>query len=146
MRINTKARYAVMAIVDLGLHGRLQEPVTLSDIAQRQEISLSYLEQLFAHLRRAGLVRSVRGPGGGYMLARPAADIMIGEVVTAVDEELKATRCTSVTKGCMRNNSRCLTHDLWAELGDQVMTFLDGVSVADVCQRGTVAPETEAAV
>jgi Rrf2 family iron-sulfur cluster assembly transcriptional regulator len=124
-----------MAMVDLASHsgGR---PVALADIASRQEISLSYLEQLFAKLRRGGLVRSVRGPGGGYLLAHGATDTRISDIILAVDEPIRATRCTpGVSHGCKSNRSRCLTHDLWAELGNQIHLYLSAVSLADVCER-----------
>jgi Rrf2 family iron-sulfur cluster assembly transcriptional regulator len=106
--------------------------VALADIAARQEISLSYLEQLFARLRRKGLVESARGPGGGYRLARPAAETSIAEIVHAVDEPLRATRCGDRSKGCMLKGERCLTHDLWADLGDHIEGYLASVSLHDV--------------
>ena|SRR5690606_4647412 len=143
MHLSTKGRYAVMAMVDLA---RRQDDraVTLAEIAGRQEISLSYLEQLFARLRRRGLVKSLRGPGGGYRLARTAAETSIAEIVLAVDEPLRATRCSS-GKGCMTKGERCLTHDLWAEMGRQIHSYLASVSLADVVD-GRLAPErTEAA-
>jgi Rrf2 family iron-sulfur cluster assembly transcriptional regulator len=112
-------------------------PVSLAEIAQAQHLSLAYLEQLFGPLRRAGLVESARGPGGGYRLAKPAAEISVSQVVTAVDEPIQATRCESGGPGCLAGQ-RCLTHDLWAELGDQIRLFLEGVSLADVI-RGEVA-------
>ncbi len=135
MKLSTKGRYAVMALVDLASQsdGR---PVALADIAERQEISLSYLEQLFAKLRRGGLVRSVRGPGGGYLLARTADDTRVSDAILAVDEPIRATRCKSGSSaGCRANKSRCLTHDLWEELGNQIHVFLSSVSLADVCNR-----------
>ncbi len=135
MKLSTKGRYAVMALVDLASQtdGR---PVALADIAERQEISLSYLEQLFAKLRRGGLVRSVRGPGGGYLLARTAEDTRISDAILAVDEPIRATRCkTGSSAGCRANKSRCLTHDLWEELGNQIHVYLSSVSLADVCNR-----------
>jgi Rrf2 family iron-sulfur cluster assembly transcriptional regulator len=106
--------------------------VALADIAARQEISLSYLEQLFARLRRKGLVKSARGPGGGYRLARAADDTTIAEIVHAVDEPLRATRCEKAGRGCMIRGERCLTHDLWADLGDKIEDYLASVSLADV--------------
>ena len=135
MKLSTKGRYAVMALVDLASQsdGR---PVALADIAERQEISLSYLEQLFAKLRRGGLVRSVRGPGGGYLLARAAGDTRVSDAILAVDEPIRATRCKSGSSaGCRANKSRCLTHDLWEELGNQIHQFLSSVSLADVLER-----------
>ena len=135
MKLSTKGRYAVMAMVDLACHCR-GAPVSLADIAQRQEISLSYLEQLFARLRRGGLVRSVRGPGGGYLPARALDDTRISDIILAVDEPIRATRCPLGTgTGCKSDKSRCLTHDLWEELGNQIHLYLSSVSLADVCQR-----------
>lgn len=136
MKLSTKGRYAVMAMVDLAFHGH-GKPVALADIASRQEISLSYLEQLFGKLRNGGLVKSVRGPGGGYLLARGKADTRISDIILAVDEPIKATRCTpGAPSGCISNHKgRCLTHDLWAELGNQIYLFLSAVSLADVVER-----------
>jgi len=135
MRLSTKGRYAVMAMVDLAKHGG-GRPVSLADIAERQEISLSYLEQLFAKLRKGNLVTSVRGPGGGYRLAYAASETRIADVIVAVDEAIRATRCTpGAPTGCRGNNSRCLTHDLWEELGNQIHLYLSSVSLADVVER-----------
>ena len=135
MRLSTKGRYAVMAMVDLAKHSA-GEPISLAEIAERQEISLSYLEQLFAKLRKGGLVRSVRGPGGGYLLAFAAAETRISDIILAVDEPIRATRCTpGAPTGCRGNKSRCLTHDLWEELGNQIHLYLSSVSLADVCER-----------
>lgn len=133
MRLSTKGRYAVMAMTDLAR--RQDEPcrgVALAEIATRQEISLSYLEQLFARLRRKGLVQSARGPGGGYRLARDAAETSIADIVLAVDEPLRATRCDDQGKGCMLRGERCLTHDLWEDLGHRIEDYLASVSLADV--------------
>ena len=139
MKLGTRGRYAVMAMVDLAGQGVTEPkrgPIALADIAGRQEISLSYLEQLFSRLRKAGLVKSVRGPGGGYVLARPAHDVKISEIVLAVDEPIRATRCNPESgRGCMPDGSRCVTHDLWEELGNQIYNFLSGVSLEQVCAR-----------
>ena len=134
MRLSTKGRYAVMAMADLARRQAesAERAVALSDIAARQEISLSYLEQLFARLRRQGLVKSHRGPGGGYRLARAAAATSIAEIVLAVDEPLRATRCGAKSPGCMMNGERCLTHDLWEETGRQIEAWLASVSLEDV--------------
>ena len=135
MKLSTKGRYAVMALVDLASHSQ-GRPVALADIAERQEISLSYLEQLFAKLRRGGLVKSVRGPGGGYLLARSSAETRISDAILAVDEPIRATRCTPGSPtGCRTNKSRCLTHDLWEELGNQIHLYLSSVTLADVCDQ-----------
>lgn len=132
MRLTTKGRYAVMAMVDLADHSSAG-PVSLAGIAERQEISLSYLEQLFAKLRQNGLVKSVRGPGGGYLLAREKSGTRIADIVLAVDEPIRTTRCTPGTPfGCRGNKTRCPTHDLWEALGNQIHLYLSSVSLADV--------------
>ncbi|WP_019962104.1 Rrf2 family transcriptional regulator [Woodsholea maritima] len=134
MKLGTKGRYAVMAMVDLTLNGQ-DNPMPLSDIASRQEISLSYLEQLFAKLRKAGLVESVRGPGGGYRLMHPASQTRISDIILAVDEPVDVTRCKGRTKGCMEGGGRCVTHDLWDELSRHIHLFLNTVSLEDVIKR-----------
>lgn len=135
MKLNTKGRYAVMAMADLAQHAN-ERPVTLADIAERQEISLSYLEQLFAQLRRHELVTSVRGPGGGYRLSRGAEGTRIADIILAVDEPIKTTRCElGSPRGCTGRQTRCLTHDLWEELGRQIHIFLNSVTLADVVQK-----------
>jgi Rrf2 family iron-sulfur cluster assembly transcriptional regulator len=135
VKLSTKGRYAVMAMVDLASNSK-GSPVALADIAERQEISLSYLEQLFAKLRKGGLVRSVRGPGGGYLLAHRVEDTRISDIILAVDEPIRATRCAPGSPaGCRSNKSRCLTHDLWEELGNQIHLYLSSVSLADVCNK-----------
>lgn len=134
MKLSTKGRYGVMAMVDLAQFGALG-PVALAEVAGRQEISLSYLEQLFAKLRRAGLVTSVRGPGGGYKLAHAAEEIRIADVIAAVDEPIRTTGCKpGAARGCVQRSSRCMTHDLWEELGHQIHAYLNSVSLADVCE------------
>jgi Rrf2 family transcriptional regulator, iron-sulfur cluster assembly transcription factor len=136
VRLSTKGRYAVMAMADLAAHEGAGRPVSLAEIAERQEISLSYLEQLFAKLRRNELVRSTRGPGGGYRLNRPAADLRVADIILAVDEPISTTRCKAGSpKGCTGTTARCLTHDLWEELGRQIQVFLSSVSLADVVER-----------
>jgi Rrf2 family transcriptional regulator, iron-sulfur cluster assembly transcription factor len=135
VKLSTKGRYAVMAMADLAHHSN-GRPVALAEVAERQEISLSYLEQLFGRLRRGGLVSSVRGPGGGYMLAREAEQMRIADIILAVDEPIKATRCTPGSpNGCHSHRGRCLTHDLWEELGNQIYLYLSSVTLADVCER-----------
>ncbi|MEM1139899.1 MAG: Rrf2 family transcriptional regulator [Pseudomonadota bacterium] len=135
MKLTTRGRYAVMAMADLAVYGG-DQPVSLAEIAARQDISLSYLEQLFAKLRRGGLVKSVRGPGGGYMLARAKSDTRIADIILAVDEPIRTTRCAAGSpKGCMGNDGRCITHDLWEELGHQIQSFLSAVSLADVVDK-----------
>lgn len=143
MKLSTKGRYAVMAMVDLATHCD-NKPISLADIADRQEISLSYLEQLFSKLRRGGLVKSVRGPGGGYLLAYKSDETRIADIILAVDEPIRATRCTPGQPfGCRSNKSRCLTHDLWEELGNQIYLYLSSVTLTDVVRRrvlGTSGP------
>ncbi len=135
MRLSTKGRYAVMAMADLATHS-FGKPVSLAAIAARQEISLSYLEQLFGKLRKGSLVKSVRGPGGGYLLSRPAAETRIADIIIAVDEAIATTRCKPGSpKGCRSDESRCLTHDLWQELGNQIHLYLSSVSLEDVVLR-----------
>jgi Rrf2 family iron-sulfur cluster assembly transcriptional regulator len=136
MRLSTKGRYAVMAMADLARHGR-ERAVSLAEIAGRQEISLSYLEQLFARLRRANLVKSVRGPGGGYRLARHADETWVADIVLAVDEPIRATRCAGQgsPRGCMIAGERCITHDLWEGLGQEIHRYLASVSLGDVIER-----------
>lgn len=132
MRLTTKGRYAVTAMLDLALHAQ-DGPVSLADISERQGISLSYLEQLFAKLRRKQLVSSVRGPGGGYQLSRGDAQIFVAQVVDAVSESLDTTRCHN--KGDCQNGEKCLTHHLWSDLSDQIHEFLSTISLADLMNK-----------
>jgi Rrf2 family iron-sulfur cluster assembly transcriptional regulator len=157
MQLSTKSRYAVMAMVDLAARETARRPndlICLADIAQRQQLSQSYLEQLFGKLRRADLVCSARGPGGGYRLARPPSEIAIADIVAAVDEQIAATRCVIGSGGCLlapapaveapmvspagspvespMGGEMCHTHDLWSELGRQIALFLCGITLADV--------------
>jgi Rrf2 family transcriptional regulator, iron-sulfur cluster assembly transcription factor len=135
VKLSTRGRYAVMAMVDLARHSN-GLPVSLSEIAERQEISLSYLEQLFAKLRRGGLVKSVRGPGGGYLLAHDRDDTRISDIILAVDEPIRAVRCSpGETIGCRTDRTRCLTHDLWEELSNQIHLYLSSVTLGDVCEK-----------
>ena len=139
MQLTTRGRYAVMAMVDLASRQSLGcecGPVCLAEIAASQQLSLSYLEQLFAKLRRSGLVASARGPGGGYRLARDSDRISIADIIAAVDESIRATRCDETSGSCLalpgQMSERCQTHDLWSELGRQISLFLGGVTLADV--------------
>ena len=129
MRLTTKGRFAVTAMIDLALRSH-SGPVALAAISQRQQISLSYLEQLFGKLRRASLVSSVRGPGGGYNLAQPAQGITVADIVTAVDEPLDATQCGG--KENCHDEKRCMTHDLWATLNEKMYDYLSSVTLADL--------------
>ena len=140
MRLTTKGRYAVTAMLDLALH-QGKRPVTLQDIAMNQEISLSYLEQLFARLRQGGLVRGTRGPGGGYRLAQDASEVSIAGIITAVDEKADLTRCGG--KSDCQQGEECLTHELWAELSEKIYQFLDDISLADLIQRPRVREVAE---
>jgi Rrf2 family iron-sulfur cluster assembly transcriptional regulator len=125
-----------MAMADLALHGGAERAVPLQEVARRQEISLSYLEQLFARMRRAGLVSGVRGPGGGYRLARPADNVTIADIIGAVNEPIKATRCDAAsTTSCIGKQGRCIAHGLWQEMGDRIQSFLVSVSLADVVEQ-----------
>ncbi|MCY7314724.1 MAG: Fe-S cluster assembly transcriptional regulator IscR [Rubrivivax sp.] len=128
MRLTTKGRFAVTAMIDLALRSNAG-PVALAAISQRQQISLSYLEQLFGKLRRHELVESTRGPGGGYSLGRAAADITVADIIVAVDEPIDATDCSG-NEGCMgEDTGKCMTHDLWASLNAKMIEFLDSVSL-----------------
>lgn len=133
MKLTSKGRYAVTAMLDLALHTD-KGPVTLAGISERQGISLSYLEQLFTRLRKQGLVSSTRGPGGGYTLSRPASEIPVSDVVTAVDESVDATRCGG--RGDCQGGKRCLTHDLWTELSDQIYSFLSEITLGQLVEQG----------
>lgn len=132
MRLTTKGRYAVTAMLDLALHYK-DGPITLADISQRQGISLSYLEQLFSRLRKQELVDSTRGPGGGYRLSRDAHQIAVADVITAVDEKVETTRCGGLSN--CQDDSQCLTHDLWTELSTQIHEFLMGISLGNLVER-----------
>ncbi len=135
MKLTTKGRYAVTAMLDLALHND-QAPVSLADISARQDISLTYLEQLFGKLRKKGLVESIRGPGGGYRLALSADEITIARVMYAVDEPIDVTRCGG-QQNCM-GNVRCLTHDLWLGLNRHVAEYLNGISLGEMVRMNNV--------
>ena len=140
MKLTTRGRYAVTAMLDLALHCE-NGPVSLSDISDRQEISLSYLEQLFSRLRRSELVASTRGPGGGYTVAKPLQDVAVADIVLAVNESVDATQCSG-QKNC-HQHGRCLTHDLWESLSKQVEDFLRGISLHDLINREAVLEVAE---
>ena len=135
MRLTTKGRYAVTAMLDLALNSQ-SGPVSLADISRRQEISLSYLEQLFAKLRQNGLVASVRGPGGGYKLKASSEDIHVAQIIDAVNESVDATNCGG--EGNCQQGEVCLTHYLWTDLSEQIHTFLSGISLASLVERNEV--------
>lgn len=132
MRLTTKGRYAVTAMLDLALHAN-EGPVPLADISRRQGISLSYLEQLFARLRKQGLVDSARGPGGGYKLSRDAEEIAIVDVITAIDENVNVTRCGGL--GDCQEGKMCLTHELWTDLSNQIYNFLNNISLGQLVEK-----------
>ena len=132
MRLTTKGRFAVTAMMDVAMHGG-SGPVTLAAVSGRQRISLSYLEQLFGKLRRSGLVESVRGPGGGYNLAKSPEGVSVADIILAVDEPIDATQCGG--KENCHDDRRCMTHDLWAALNDHIFTFLSGVTLAQLVKQ-----------
>jgi len=134
MRLTTKGRFAVTAMLDLALN-EAGRPITLSTISERQMISLSYLEQLFSHLRKNGLVKSVRGPGGGYRMALEPGDISVSDIIRAVDEQIDATQCGG-NENC-QDDRRCMTHDLWAALNYKILEYLEGVSLAQLAASQT---------
>lgn len=135
MRLTTKGRYAVTAVLDLALHED-KGPVSLAAISERQQISLSYLEQLFAKLRRNDIVTSTRGPGGGYMLKNNVDEISVSDIILAVDESCKVVDCAD-SDGC-HGDYQCLTHDLWQELSNEIRSFLDGITLSEIMSQGTV--------
>ena len=135
MRLTTKGRYAVTAVLDLALH-QDNGPVSLAAISERQQISLSYLEQLFAKLRRNDIVSSTRGPGGGYMLKNKVDEISVSDIILAVDESCKVVDCAD-SDGC-HGDYQCLTHDLWQELSNEIRSFLDGITLSEIMTQGTV--------
>lgn len=140
MRLTTKGRYAVTAMLDLAIHADAG-PVSLADISERQGISISYLEQLFAKLRKNKLVSSVRGPGGGYRLSRPATDVFVASIIDAVDEQVDATRCAG--EGTCQDGGMCLTHYLWQDLSSQIHAFLSGISLGDLVARQEIRQISE---
>ena len=142
MRLTTKGRFAVTAMIDVN---RYQQggPVSLAGISERQDISVAYLEQLFSKLRRGNLVKSIRGPGGGYVLAKDAADITIADIVFAVDEPLDVTRCGG-NGNCAKGSIKCVTHNLWASLNERIVDYLESVTLSDLSGTKTVtAPQNQ---
>lgn len=139
MRLTSKGRYAVTAMLDVALNSE-SGPVPLADISERQGISLSYLEQLFSRLRKNGLVSSVRGPGGGYLLGKEAGSIAVGEVISAVDESVDATRCQG--KGGCQGGDKCLTHALWRDLSERLTGFLNNITLGELVnnQKSSMSP------
>lgn len=137
MRLTTKGRFAVTAMIDLALR-QADGPVTLAGISERQKISLSYLEQLFGKLRRHSLVSSVRGPGGGYCLARSENDISVAHIISAVDEPMDATQCGG--KGNCKDEKPCMTHELWTSLNEKMYQYLDGIPLAELVEKQRQVP------
>ncbi len=140
MKLTSKGRYAVTAMLDVAIHAE-NGPVPLSEISERQSISLSYLEQLFSLLRKNGLVSSVRGPGGGYRLGKCSANIVVADVINAVDESVDATKCHGV--GNCQGGQKCLTHNLWRDLSNRIADFLGGITLAELIQQGDVQQVSE---
>jgi Rrf2 family iron-sulfur cluster assembly transcriptional regulator len=134
MRLTTKGRFAVTAMIDLAMRNG-EGPVTLANISDRQKISLSYLEQLFGKLRRKGLVSSVRGPGGGYNLARPTPEVSVADIIVAVDEPIDATQCGG--KENCKDEQKCITHDLWTDLNKHIFDYLGAVKLSELVAKQT---------
>ncbi len=134
MRLTTKGRFAVTAMIDLAMRNG-EGPVTLANISERQKISLSYLEQLFGKLRRQGLVTSVRGPGGGYNLARPTQEVSVADIIVAVDEPIDATQCCG--KENCKDEQKCITHDLWVDLNKHIFDYLAAVKLSELVSKQT---------
>ena len=134
MKLTSKGRFAVTALVDLAVNTQNDKPTSLSDISLRQNISLSFLEQIFNLLKKDGIVKSVRGPNGGYSLAKKPEKVMISQIIEAINEEVKITKCNGIDFGCssQKHSGKCLTHNLWAELSNQIYFYLDSISLDDV--------------
>lgn len=135
MKLTSKGRYAVTAVLDVALHAK-SGPITLVDISERQEISLSYLEQLFSRLRRNGIVNSIRGPGGGYILGKDIDEITISDIIVAINESVDATRCSGMAD--CQGGVQCLTHSLWVDLSDRIYSFLNDITLADLVEKQEV--------
>ena len=137
MRLTSKGRFAVTSLVDIAINSEEDKPVSLSEISNRQNISLSFLEQIFLSLKKNGIVKSVRGPSGGYLFAKDPSFIMIYDVINAIDEDLKITRCNGIDYGCIptKKKTKCLTHNLWNNLSNHISSFLNSVSIEDVSKN-----------
>lgn len=131
MILTTRGRYAVMAIIDIAINSK-GKPISLVEVAARQEIALNYLEQLFIKLKAIGVVKSIRGPGGGYILAADPSTIKIANIIDAVEENIKITRCHKPKLGCTSGGKKCVAHDLWYGLGETIRSYLDNISISDV--------------
>lgn len=145
MRLSTKAQYAVRALVDLSLHSE-GRPVALKEIARREDIPLNYLEQLFFRLKKGGVVTSVRGPGGGYLLARCSAQILVGEIIATVEEPLNPVSCLDGAVNSCSRVTRCVTHNVWKELGERIRLFLDSINLEDLTREARAKSDALTAV
>ncbi|MFN7039176.1 MAG: Rrf2 family transcriptional regulator [Alphaproteobacteria bacterium] len=134
MILTTRGRYAVMAMVDIARNNN-NSPISLARISSSQNIDIGYLEQIFNRLRKSGLVNSIKGPGGGYVLAYSSTQIFVDSIIKAVDEQIKMTRCKNSKEGCMLKGEKCLTHDLWEGLSNQINQYLASISLADICNK-----------
>ncbi|MDX2082779.1 MAG: Rrf2 family transcriptional regulator [Rickettsiales bacterium] len=133
MILTTKARYAVIAVIDIA-ESKSHQPISLLMISQRQKISLSYLEQIFARLKKAGIVASVKGPGGGYILGKNRDQITVAEIIKAIGEPIKMTRCSDATKGCVIKKTKCKSHHLWSGLENKIYEYLNSISLQKLCE------------
>lgn len=133
MILTTKGRYAVMAVIEIA-NDKSGNPISLLTISERQQISLSYLEQIFAKLKKANLVKSVKGPGGGYVLGKDKKQITVAEIIRAIGEPIKMTRCTNVKKSCDNSGAKCKTHHLWRGLENKIYEYLNSISLEEACK------------
>jgi len=133
MILTTKARYAVMAVIEIA-DSDSNQPISLLKISERQKISLSYLEQIFAHLKKSGIVASTKGPGGGYILAKNRDEITVAQIIKAIGEPIKMTRCNNQKKSCLSNNIKCKTHHLWHGLENNIYEYLNSISMESLCR------------
>ncbi len=131
MILTTKGRYAVMAVIEIA-EDKNNQPVSLLTISQRQKISLSYLEQIFSHLKKSGIVKSIKGPGGGYVLGKDRQEITVAEIIKAIGESIKMTRCDAEKKSCINSGTKCKTHHLWRGLENRIYEYLDSISLQDL--------------
>lgn len=133
MILTTKGRYAVMAVIEIA-NSKTNAPISLLNISKRQEISLSYLEQIFAHLKKHGVVKSIKGPGGGYLLGKKAKEISVADIIKAIGEPIKMTRCNNVKKSCVSNSAKCKTHNLWHGLEKNIYHYFNSISLENICK------------
>lgn len=133
MILTTKGRYAVMAVIEIA-NCKTDAPISLLNISKRQEISLSYLEQIFSHLKKHGVVKSIKGPGGGYLLGKKANEISVADIIKAIGEPIKMTRCNNVNKSCVSNSTKCKTHNLWHGLEQNIYHYFNSISLESICK------------